>query len=59
MIKYYEVVLYFLLSFSTYGIKCSDLEACVVSANNLNRCEGKKFIHYWVLMFKAVATTEK
>lgn len=46
MIKYYEVVLYFLLSFSTYGIKCSDLEACVVSANNLNRCEGKKIIHY-------------
>lgn len=29
MMKYYEVVLNFLLGFATYGIKCSDLEACV------------------------------
>lgn len=57
--KYYQVVVNFLLSFATYGIKCSDLEACVFLLIIKTDVKEKNIIHYWGLMFKAVATIEK
>lgn len=46
MMKYYQVVVNFLLSFATYGIKCSDLEACVFLLIIKTDVKEKNIIHY-------------